>query len=756
MIALLLISCMLLTMFAFADEAEPIETTEPTETTESAEQTEPAETTEPTEPASPADEELIAQYHIPDNWARNALLFAVRNGILYGSGDGTLSPGKNATRAEIATILSRLLPTEHSLDLTVYEDLEADQWYYEPIGHAAAMGLISGTGETTMTPNGKATREQAFAMIARAFGLPAGEESTLYQFKDWTKVSNWAASSVAALIEAGYVSGSGGYLNPRNNITRQEFAQVLYSVFDLITPELSEQQDGTVLCCADSIPAGTVINGDLLLCNDAAELNLEGVTVTGKLILQGVDSVNVTISGCEIGELVLCRPADLHVAESEIPLVSVLKGKSSLSGSYQTVSVSAETELHGTAGCIRLCEGDLTVAEGASAEQLQAEPSAEGSTVTVNGTVTYAKIEAELTLAGSGSVASAEIRAGDFSPEPVLEEYSFTQDYGLSRLTGHGIMCGGTPKPGDATRVLEMTFDGPYPLENCDIEWSVNGVSVRKDENIPMNADTCLRHEYDFAPNLINDAECTVSVDVFYRGRSERFFFTVSTRQPNLIYDVTQVKTLDVPATVKYTTNLYAYSELTGYLGSAAYGTNVILKETSDTSAAKIRLPNGKTGWVPYSAIRISQGNYYTTKDYTPSVKEAWVNMKGYSSLTQYLVWCNLYTQRVNIFTGSQGNWKLVYSCQCATGSNNTPTPQEVVRIRYKSSQWDFGSYYVHHISVFDYSRGFHSMLYRYDSYTLYNTVMGCPASHGCVRVPDEGILYIWDNVPVDSTVVIY
>lgn len=131
-----------------------------------------------------------------------------------------------------------------------------------------------------------------------AFGLPASDKRALYQFKDWTKVSDWAVPSVAALVEAGFISGSDGYINPKNNITRQEFAQVLYSVIDTITPNLTEQMGGTVLCSADSIPAGTVINGNLLLCSDAAELNLEGIAITGKLILQGVDSVNVTICGC--------------------------------------------------------------------------------------------------------------------------------------------------------------------------------------------------------------------------------------------------------------------------------------------------------------------------------------------------------------------------------------------------------------------------------------------------------------------------
>lgn len=780
--ALLLVLCVLLGLMTFAagdetpvlqDETQPFETetvfngeTEPEETVAPEEETQPIEEetlpieeeTQPSEEEEPlTDEALIETYSIPNTWARNALLFAARNGILVGTDDGTLSPEKNATRAEIATILSRILPTEHCTDLSAYTDMNSSKWYYEPMGQAAAMGLISGTGSTTMSPRTNATREQAFIMVARAFGLQKSSGISYSQkFKDWNQVSQWAAPYLATLVTKGYISGSNGYLKPKQNITRQEFAQILYGMIDRFSDTVPEQTDGMTVCTAQALPAGTVIEGSLLLCNDVTELSLENITVKGRLILQGADLLELSLDGCSIGQLVLCRPTNLQLTESKIPLVSVLDGKSSLLGTYNTVSASAETVLYGTAACVKVCEGDFAVAEGASADLLQAGPTADGSTVTVDGTVTLAAIEAELTLTGSGSVTSADIRAAGFSPEPVLADYSFTQDFGLSSLTGHGKMEGSVPKPGDATRALVMTFDGPYPLETCDVEWSVNGTFCWRDENVTLSSATALRHNFNFAPYLRNEAECTVLVEVIYRGRTERFKFKVSIRQSNLMYDVAQVRTLDIPATVKYTTNLYANNDLTGYLGSVPAGTTAIYKAYRETYSAKIQLPDGRSGWVSYSAIRISQGDYFTTKDYTPSVKEAWVNRNGYSSQTKYLIWCNLYTQRVNIFTGSQGNWKLVYSCQCASGANNTPTPQKVCKILYKSNKWNFGAYYVHHISVFDSTRGFHSMLYRYDSYTLYSTVMGRPASHGCVRVPDEGIYYIWNNVPVNSTVVIY
>lgn len=48
----------------------------------------------------------------------------------------------------------------------------------------------------------------------------------------------------------------------------------------------------------------------------------------------------------------------------------------------------------------------------------------------------------------------------------------------------------------------------------------------------------------------------------------------------------------------------------------------------------------------------------YTTKKYSTEVKTAFVNYKGYSSKTKYLIWISHYTQQVSIFEGSKGKWR--------------------------------------------------------------------------------------------------
>lgn len=154
-------------------------------------------------------------------------------------------------------------------------------------------------------------------------------------------------------------------------------------------------------------------------------------------------------------------------------------------------------------------------------------------------------------------------------------------------------------------------------------------------------------------------------------------------------------------------------------------------------------------------------GNYTSSYniDYSAAIKQAFVNAKGYSSKTGYLVWTNLATQKVNIFTGSKGDWKLLKTFRCATGARATPTPVGVTHVTYKQAGWYTDSYICKPVVRFYPGTGyaFHSRLYYPDgSGRLKDGAMGYPVSHGCVRMEDIGIKWIYNNIPVNTTVVIY
>ena len=99
------------------------------------------------------------------------------------------------------------------------------------------------------------------------------------------------------------------------------------------------------------------------------------------------------------------------------------------------------------------------------------------------------------------------------------------------------------------------------------------------------------------------------------------------------------------------------------------------------------------------------RGNYTTSyavnNDYSTLEKEIWINAKGYSSKTQYLIWVNRAYPHANVFQGSKGNWKLIKSFLVGIGAPSTPTPTGLTTISYKSAGgWTTSTYTVRYLRV--------------------------------------------------------
>lgn len=163
---------------------------------------------------------------MPTGWSNAAMTYAVNNGYIQGS-NGKLNPQGLATRAQVASIFARVLKLEDKADLSSYTDVNAGQWYYDDLAKAVNAGLFKGS-DNKLRPNDNITREEVMAIIARAYNI-ANEKDNLSAFDDGSSVSSWAVNAVSALVENGIVNGSNGKLNPKNNITREEFAQLLYN-----------------------------------------------------------------------------------------------------------------------------------------------------------------------------------------------------------------------------------------------------------------------------------------------------------------------------------------------------------------------------------------------------------------------------------------------------------------------------------------------------------------------------------------------
>ncbi|MCD8020523.1 MAG: fibronectin type III domain-containing protein [Clostridiales bacterium] len=145
----------------------------------------------------------------------------------------------------------------------------------------------------------------------------------------------------------------------------------------------------------------------------------------------------------------------------------------------------------------------------------------------------------------------------------------------------------------------------------------------------------------------------------------------------------------------------------------------------------------------------------YTTKKYSTEVKEAFVNYKGYSSKTKYLIWISHYTQQVSIFKGSKGNWKMIRTFICATGTASNHSPIGVYKITYKESGWYYTNSKELYVTHWCGRNSFHTRPL-YNDGTVKTATIGKPASHGCVRCYNQDAKYIYDNMPIGTTVVSY
>ena len=256
--------------------------------------------------ASPED------FHdFPTDWSAAGLRSAVQNGLLNGS-NGEIDGNGLLTRAQLAAIVNRAFGADKAADLSGFTDVRPDAWYHNDMAVSVAMGAFQGANGK-LNPESPITREEAFAVLARAFGLD-GDASALSDYTDGGSVSPWAKSAVSALIDSGFVNGANGRLNPRSSITRAEFAKVISGMASTFADNgLSDTVDGNVIVRSSGASlAGKTINGDLILADGAAQADLTNVTVTGRILIRG-GADGVTFGNTSAGRGIIVH-SDVSIA----------------------------------------------------------------------------------------------------------------------------------------------------------------------------------------------------------------------------------------------------------------------------------------------------------------------------------------------------------------------------------------------------------------------------------------------------------
>ncbi|USG65114.1 Ig-like domain-containing protein [Brevibacillus ruminantium] len=114
------------------------------------------------------------------SWAKGYITALVKKGIVIGNEDGTFKPDSNITRAEMVTLISRLINFEviPNNGSKYFPDIQ-QHWAKETINKVSQTGLIKGTDNNLFAPEDNTTRAEAIVILLRTLRLNSNIDSVL-------------------------------------------------------------------------------------------------------------------------------------------------------------------------------------------------------------------------------------------------------------------------------------------------------------------------------------------------------------------------------------------------------------------------------------------------------------------------------------------------------------------------------------------------------------------------------------------------
>ena len=153
---------------------------------------------------------------------------------IIGYPDKGVHPNGDLTRAEAAMIFYRLYDGDYPsftrrMSNGTFKDVNAKNWFYEPVETLYNIGLLEGKSKDTFAPNAPISRAEFAALAARFQNLKYTSGKV---FSDVVK-GHWAYSYINAASEAGWIQGyPDGTFRPDKEITRTETVKLVNSMIN--------------------------------------------------------------------------------------------------------------------------------------------------------------------------------------------------------------------------------------------------------------------------------------------------------------------------------------------------------------------------------------------------------------------------------------------------------------------------------------------------------------------------------------------
>ena len=161
--------------------------------------------------------------------------------IFWGS-ENSFYPKSNVSRAEVATLLYRVMTTDVSgsqvgiyADYGMFDDVLETNWFAGYVNYSANNEYVVGVGDNNYNPNGNVTGYEWITMLLRAIGYDQNNEIS---------GSDWKITAAGLAQEAGILDGF-NETTLNSALTREEVAHLLFNAIQArkvsYTPALGYQ-----------------------------------------------------------------------------------------------------------------------------------------------------------------------------------------------------------------------------------------------------------------------------------------------------------------------------------------------------------------------------------------------------------------------------------------------------------------------------------------------------------------------------------
>ena len=147
---------------------------------------------------------------------------------------GSFAPDRDANSGEFAMMLWNALDKPEPEGICPFSDVSETDLYYSAVTALSERGIILGSNGMFF-PGQTIVRERAFTLVTRAFGITSVNEDHYKGFLDAASVSDWARTSMSALLENEIIRGSEKNLClPQEKLTRAEMAVLMLEAYDRV------------------------------------------------------------------------------------------------------------------------------------------------------------------------------------------------------------------------------------------------------------------------------------------------------------------------------------------------------------------------------------------------------------------------------------------------------------------------------------------------------------------------------------------